>query len=66
MTDNKINLPDNLILNLPDLPDFVSEAPAYTPAELIALCERMLPIWNVEREKNPPPLGFHEPFILKE
>lgn len=64
MTNNKTNLPDNLILNLPELPDFASEPPTYTPEELIALCEKMLPIWNLEREKNPPPVGIHEPFVL--
>ena len=64
MNDKKNILPDNLILNLPDASDFISLPPTYTPAELIALCEKMLPIWNIEREKNPPPVEKCDPFIL--
>ncbi len=43
---NPAPLPDKLILNLEDAPDFVSEPPQYTAAEMIKICEAMLPYWN--------------------
>ena len=48
-------LPDYLNLNLPDWSDDEPPSPLSLP-EIIALCEKMLPVWNKEREKNPPPI----------
>ena len=56
-------LPDRLILDLPDAPDFISKPPVYTHAEMIAICEKMLPYWNEQRRKNPPKMVV-EPFEL--
>ena len=57
-------LPDHLILDLPDAPDFISKPPVYTHQEMIAICEKMLPYWNEQRLKNPPPLPVGEAFEL--
>lgn len=40
-----------------DLPDWSEKdpAPALSAAKIAALCERMLPVWNAERFKSPPP-----------
>jgi hypothetical protein len=43
------NLPDDLNLNLPDAPDFISEPPKFTLLEMIQICEKMLPFWNKQR-----------------
>ena len=51
-------------LNLPDAPDFVSETPRYTVAEMIAQCEKMLPFWNSIRYSKPEPIIFCDPFVL--
>ena len=42
--ENDFKLADKYILNLPDAPDFISKPPQYTAAEMIALCEKMLPL----------------------
>ena len=47
--NNEYKLPDNLILNLPDAPDFISKPPEYTVAEMIKICEALLPYWNKRR-----------------
>lgn len=39
----------DLELNLPDAPDFFSEPPRYTLAEMIQQCEKMLPYLNAQR-----------------
>lgn len=46
------DLPDDL-----DLPDWSDKQPQRTLslAEIIALCEKMLPYWNRERFAKPPP-----------
>lgn len=47
-------------LDLPDAPDFVSEPPFIPLAEMIKLCEEMLPVWNKRRfeEEEPLPMIF--------
>lgn len=55
------SLPDDLILTLPDAPDFISKPPEYSMLEMAKLCESMLKCWNKSRfEKNldPPPAPF--------
>ena len=42
----EITLEDKDILNLPEAPDFISQEPEMSHAEMIALCEQMLPFWN--------------------
>lgn len=39
-------------ITFPDAPDFISRPPQYTLAEMIKLCEKMLPFWNRERYKE--------------
>ena len=48
-------LKESDILDLPDAPDFISKPPKYPLAEMIKLCEAMLPHWNRLRLLNPPP-----------
>lgn len=43
-------------LNLPFDPDFHSQPPQYSVAEMIKICEVMLPYWNRMRFDNPPEL----------
>lgn len=61
-----MTLPDALILNLPDAPDFISHPPRYTVSEMAALCEKMLPLWNAQRLASPPPPFVGEAFRLIE
>ncbi len=63
-TQNKTNPPNDLDLNLPDAPDFMSEPPRYTVAEMIVLCEKMLPYWNVRRYAPGSP--YLEPVNMEE
>ena len=57
------DLPDNLKLDLPDWTE-KTPLPALSLAEIIALCEKMLPYWNAERFQKPPPPGLERPFSL--
>jgi hypothetical protein len=59
-----MTLRDSDILNLPDAPDFISEPPAYSLAEMIQLCEKMLPYWNALRYSKPEPPFVGEAFSL--
>lgn len=59
-----MTLRDSDILNLPDAPDFISRPPDYSLAEMIALCEKMLPFWNKQRYSNPEPEFVGEAFRL--
>lgn len=59
---NKI--PDSWILDLPDSWSEMKETPPLSLPEIIALCEKMLPIWNAERFSKPPPPPLAEPFTL--
>lgn len=52
MTTKSI-LEQNLIF--PDAPDFVSTPPQYSVAEMIRLCEALLPYWNKIRYSKPEP-----------
>ena len=67
MSDKPYQLPDNLILDLPDAPDFVSEPPQIGLIEMIQMCEKMLPYWNKKRfeelEKHKDTVPW-EPFTL--
>ena len=49
-------------LNLPDAPDFISKPPQYTAAEMVQICEKMLPYWNRIRLASPPPPFVGEAF----
>ena len=40
---------DNQFLDLPNAPDFISDAPKISLAENIKLCEQMLHVWNANR-----------------
>ncbi len=51
-------------LNLPDAPDFISRPPEYTAAEMVQICEKMLPHWNRIRYSKPRPRYVGEPFRL--
>jgi len=42
----------------------MKETPPHSLPEIIALCEKMLPIWNAERFSKPPPPPLAEPFTL--
>ena len=57
------DLPEHLELDLPDWSEKTPVAPL-SLAEIIALCEKMLPYWNAERSKHPPPPLRDEPFVL--
>jgi len=57
-------LKESDILNLPDAPDFISEAPSYTASEMIEICEKMLPYWNSLRYSAPEPEVVMEEFRL--
>ena len=59
---SKIKDSDNL--NLPDAPDFISEPPRYTHEEMIEICEKMLPYWNLKRYAEPPETIERESFVL--
>ena len=48
---NNISEKDNL--NLPHDPDFKSPPPVYTLAEMIKICEAMLPFWNKQKLEKP-------------
>jgi hypothetical protein len=50
-------------LNLPDWSDS-EPTKSLSLSEIIALCEKMLPIWNAERFKDPPPPLPDYPFTL--
>ena len=47
--EKKNVVPDDLDLNLPDAPDFVSHPPLFSLKEMIQICEKMLPYWNEKR-----------------
>lgn len=60
-------LAENLDLDLPDAPDFISEPPQYTLIEMIQMCEKMLPHWNKQRFERLEKLkdeSFTDPFVL--
>ena len=57
-------LDQSLILNLPDAPDFISEAHYYTASEIIQMCEPFLPYWNSIRYSKPEPEFLGEAFRL--
>lgn len=59
-------LRDKDILNLPEAPDFISQPPQFTLAEMIALSERLLPYWNTQRYSRPEPKFVGESFSLIE
>lgn len=61
-----MSLKDEDLLNLPEAPDFVSEPPKYTLAEMVALCEKTLPYWNQQRYSKPEPEFIGEAFSLKD
>lgn len=39
----------DFLLEFPDAPDFISDHPNYSLAEMIKLSEKMLPHWNAKR-----------------
>jgi len=58
-------LPPELELDLPDWGH--PSAPAPLPlADIVALCEKMLPYWNAQRFTKPPPPLPDRPFSLGE
>ena len=59
-----MTLRDDDILDLPKAPEFISKPPVYTLAEMIELCEKMLPYWNEIRYSKPEPPFVGEPFKL--
>ena len=59
-----MTLRDSDILDLPEAPDFISRPPVYTVAEMIALCEKMLPFWNAQRYSKPEEPFTGEPFTI--
>ena len=56
-------LPAELDLDLPDWRDESAPEPL-SLAEIVALCEKMLPYWNAERFAKPPPPLPDRPFAL--
>jgi hypothetical protein len=58
------NFSADLELNFPEAPDFISEPPQYTVAEMILLCEKMLPYWNTQRYAAGSP--YLEPVKMEE
>jgi len=64
MTEQKTKLREEDDLNLPDAPDFISKPPEMTHAEMIRLCEQMLPEWNRIRYSKPEVKVVMEPFVL--
>ncbi len=61
-----MTLRENDILNLPDAPDFISKPPVYSAAEMIQMCEQMLPYWNALRYSKPEPAFVGEAFVLRD
>ena len=61
-----MTLRDSDILDLPEAPDFISRPPQYSIAEMIALCEKMLPHWNAQRYSKPEPQFLGAAFSLVE
>lgn len=59
-----MTLRDDDILNLPKAPDFISRPPVYSLAEMIELCEKMLPYWNEIRYSKPELRFVGKPFCL--
>jgi len=62
-------LPLDMDLNLPDAPDFMSEPPHYSLAEMIRLSEPLLPFWNSQKAAKLLCTSTHhvcEPFRLIE
>ena len=57
-------LQESDLLNLPEAPDFISEPPLLSMDELIALAEKMLPYWNVQRYSKPEPPFVGKAFTL--
>ena len=68
MTKQKrYNLPEELDLDFPDDPGFVSEKPIFSASQMIAMCEEMLPFWNKRRfvdGDDIQPCPIDEPFYL--
>ena len=61
-----MTLPDKYILDLPEIGDEKSpETPKYTWLEMAEMCEKCLPIWNVERFAEEEDKIF-EPFVWKD
>ena len=54
----------DLDLVFPDAPDFISEPPKYTVAEMIKLSEAMLPYWNIKRYEPGSP--YLKPVVMDE
>lgn len=61
-----MTLKDSDILNLPEAPDFISKPPVYTAAEMIKICEPMLPYWNRQRNSSAVLTVDIPPFSLEE
>ncbi len=59
-----MRLRDDDLLNLDDAPDFISEPPPISAAELIEHCQKMLPYWNRIRYSKPEPEFLGESFRL--
>ena len=59
-----MSLKDEDILDLPEAPEFMSEAPKISHKEMIAICEKMLPHWNRIRYSKPEPEFLGEAFTL--
>ena len=57
-------LKDIDVLDLPEAPNFISEPPCFSAAEMAALCEKMLPYWNTIRYSKPEPEFVGEAFAL--
>ena len=54
------------LLNLPKAPDFISDVPHISHAEMIKICEKMLPHWNKIRFSKGEHDFIGEAFSLKE
>ena len=63
-SNNPFKIKDSDQLVLPDAPDFISLAPQQSLAEMIAICEKMLPYWNAIRYSKPEPVFLSGPFVL--
>ena len=57
------DLPDKLKLVFPDWSD-KDPPPILSLPEIIAICEKMLPLWNAERFQKPAPPGLDRQFAL--
>lgn len=66
MPDKNKSINKNLNLDLPFDPKFISTPPQYTLAEMIKICEKMLPFWNQKRKETLVPAEKIEPFEWKD